>query len=161
MVDVRTRVVRSPPALQYQYNLVSRDLEFEIIPCARALGISVNAYSPMAGGFLTGKYTRGDSTENRRYDSEFWQQLAFQFDERAFDIARKVDEIADRLGTSSAAVALAWVRDRGVIPMIGARKVSQIEDSLRYLSLTLPAEDMQALHEASAPGSALDLLPAT
>ncbi|MXX34368.1 MAG: aldo/keto reductase [Gemmatimonadetes bacterium] len=138
-------------ALQYQYNLVSRDLEFEIIPCARALGISVNAYSPLAGGFLTGKYTRGDSTESRRYDSEFWQQLAFQFDERAFDIARKVDEIADRLGTSSAAVALAWVRDRGVIPMIGARKVSQIEDSLRYLSLTLPDEDMQALTEASAP----------
>ncbi|MYA10405.1 MAG: hypothetical protein F4087_09625 [Gemmatimonadetes bacterium] len=89
--------------------------------------------------------------ESRRYDSEFWQQLAFQFDERAFDIARKVDEIADRLGTSSAAVALAWVRDRGVIPMIGARKVSQIEDSLRYLSLTLPDEDMQALTEASAP----------
>ena len=62
-----------------------------------------------------------------------------------------MDEIADRLGTSSAAVALAWVRDRGVIPMIGARKVSQIEDSLRYLSLTLPAEDMRALNEASAP----------
>ncbi|MCY3610154.1 MAG: aldo/keto reductase [Gemmatimonadetes bacterium] len=138
-------------ALQYQYNLVSRDLEFEIIPCARALGISMNAYSPLAGGFLTGKYTRGDSTESRRFDSEFFRQLTFQFDERAFDIARKVDEIADRLGTSSAAVALAWVRDRGVIPMIGARKVSQIEDSLRYLSLTLPAEDMQALNEASAP----------
>ena len=138
-------------ALQYQYNLVSRDLEFEIIPCARALGISMNAYSPLAGGFLTGKYTRGDSTESRRFDSEFFRQLAFQFDERAYDIARKVDEIADRLGTSSAAVALAWVRDRGVIPMIGARKVSQIEDSLQYLSLTLPDEDMQALNEASAP----------
>ena len=123
----------------------------EIIPCARALGISVNAYSPLAGGFLTGKYTRGDSTESRRFDNEFWQQLAFQLDERAFDIARKVPEIADRLGTSSAAVALAWVRDRGVLPMIGARKVSQLEDSLRYLSLTLPDEDMQALNEASAP----------
>ena len=138
-------------ALQYQYNLVSRDLELEIIPCSRALGIGVNAYSPLAGGFLTGKYTRGDSTESRRFDSEFFKQLTFQFDEKAYDTARKVDEIADRLGTSSAAVALAWVRDRGVIPMIGARKVSQIEDSLRYLSLTLPAEDMQALTEASAP----------
>ena len=47
-----------------------------------------------------------------------------------------------RLGTSSAAVALAWVRDRGVIPMIGARKVSQVEDSLQYLSLKLPADEM-------------------
>ncbi|MYG19053.1 MAG: aldo/keto reductase, partial [Gemmatimonadales bacterium] len=103
-------------ALQYQYNLVSRDLELEIIPCARALGISVNAYSPLAGGFLTGKYTRGDRTESRRFDSEFFKQLTFQFDEKAYDTARRVDEIADRLGTSSAAVALAWVRDRGVIP---------------------------------------------
>ncbi len=138
-------------ALQYQYNLVSRDLEFEIIPCARALGISVNAYSPLAGGFLTGKYTRADNDEGRRYDSEFWSRVASQFDEKAYETARRVDQIADRLGTSSAAVALAWVRDRGVIPMVGARKVSQIENSLQYLSLTLPVEDMQALNEASAP----------
>ncbi len=138
-------------ALQYQYNLVSRDPEFEVIPCARALGISMNAYSPLAGGFLTGKYTRGDSDEARRYDSELFKRLASQFDEKAYEIARKVDAIADRLGTSSAAVALAWVRDRGVIPMIGARKVSQIEESLQYLSLSLPADDMQALNELSAP----------
>ena len=138
-------------ALQYQYNLVSRDLEFEIIPCARALGISVNAYSPLAGGFLTGKYTRGGNTDSRRYDSGFFSQVASQFDEKAYETARRVDQIADRLGTSSAAVALAWVRDRGVIPMVGARKVSQIENSLQYLSLTLPVEDMQALNEASAP----------
>ena len=138
-------------ALQYHYNLLSRDLELEVIPCARALGISVNAYSPLAGGFLTGKYTRGSNKESRRYDSEFWSQIGSQFGEKAYDIARRVDQIADRLGTSSAAVALAWVRDRGVIPMVGARKVSQIENSLQYLSLTLPAEDMQALNEASAP----------
>ena len=138
-------------ALQYQYNLISRDLEFEIIPCARALGISVNAYSPLAGGFLTGKYTRGDGEAGRRYDSGLFKQVAFQFDEKAYEIARKVDEVADRLGTSSAAVALAWVRDRGVIPMVGARRVTQIEDSLQYLSLDLPADDMQALNELSAP----------
>lgn len=62
-----------------------------------------------------------------------------------------MDEVADRLGTSSAAVALAWVRDRGVLPMIGARKVSQIEDSLQYLTVTLPEEDMRALDDLSAP----------
>ena len=77
--------------------------------------------------------------------------MTFQFDEKAYEIARKVDEIADRLGTNSAAVALAWVRDRRVIRMIGARKVSQVEDSLQYLSLNLPADDMQALNELSAP----------
>ncbi len=138
-------------ALQYRYNLVSRDLELEVIPCARSLGISVNAYSPLAGGFLTGKYTRGDSTESRRYDGGRFEQAAFPFDEKSYEIARKVDEIADRLGTSSAAVALAWVRDRGVIPIVGARKVSQIENSLQYLEVTLPQEDMRVLNEMSAP----------
>lgn len=97
---------------------------------------------------VTTTYT--NTPYSRRYDSEFFKGVTFQINEKACEIVRKVDEIADRLGTSSAAVALAWVRDRGVIPMIGARKVSQVEDSLQYLSLKLPADDMQALNALSA-----------
>ena len=138
-------------ALQYQYNLVSRDLDHEILPCAKSLGISTNAYSPLAGGFLTGKYTRDGVQEKRRYDNEFWAQVA-NFTEKDYDIARKVDEIADRLGTSSAAVALAWLRDKDIIPIIGPRKLSQLEDSLQYLDIELPADDFQALDELSTPG---------
>ena len=137
-------------ALQYQYNLVSRDLELEIIPCAKAMGISLNAYSPVAGGFLTGKYTREDNNESRRYDNAFYSDLAY-FSDKEYAVARKVDEIADRLGTSSAAVALAWVRDQGAIPIIGPRTLSQMENSLKYLSVVLPDEDRRALTELGAP----------
>ena len=138
-------------SLQYQYNLIARDLDHEILPCARSLDIGVTAYSPLAGGFLTGKYSRDAGTEQpRRFDNEFWARHA-DFGERNMSIAKKVDEIADRLGTSSAAVSLAWLRERGIIPLIGARTVAQLEDSLKYLSLSLPEEDVKTLSEISAP----------
>ena len=137
-------------ALQYHYNLISRDLDHEVIPCAQALGISMSAYSALGGGFLTGKYTRGDNGEAKRYDNEFWASVA-NHSEKDYTIARKVDEIADKLAVSSTAVALAWLQGRDVLPIVGARKVSQIESSLEHLGLVLPDEDMQALNEISAP----------
>ena len=137
-------------ALQYEYSLLQRHLEHEHIPCARSFGINVTAFSPLAGGFLTGKYTRGGDSDHKRYDNEFWSSV-YQFGDREVNIAHKVDEIADKLGTSSAAVALAWVREHGIIPLVGARKVSQIEDSLSYLDLVLPEADVQELDQISAP----------
>ncbi len=136
-------------ALQYQYNLIERDLELELIPCANALGIGVTAFSPLSGGFLTGKYTRDVARESSRLDGNWFDTLE-NYSERDFAVARKVDEIADRLGTSSSAVALSWVQQRGVLPMVGARTAEQIVDSLRFLSVELSDEDMQALNEASA-----------
>ena len=137
-------------ALQYQYSLVSRDLELEVIPCAKSLGISMNAYSPLGGGVLTGKYTRGNVDEKKRYDNEFWAAMKGNM-EKEYAIARKVDEVADKLGVSSAAVALAWVKQRGVLPIVGARKLSHIQENLKFLSLTLPEEDMDALTALSEP----------
>ncbi len=112
-------------ALQYQYSLVSRDLEFEVIPCAKSLGISMNAYSPLGGGVLTGKYTRDGVDEKRRFDNEFWSSIKGNMD-REYEIAKKVDEIADKLGVNSASVSLAWVKQRGVLPIVGARELSHI-----------------------------------
>ncbi len=137
-------------ALQYQYNLVSRDLELEVIPCANALGIAVTAFSPLSGGFLTGKYTRDVERESSRFDGNWFSSLE-DYPERDFAIARKVDEIADRIGTSSAAVALAWVQQRGVLPLVGARTTEQILDSLTCLSVELSDDDMDALNQASTP----------
>ena len=137
-------------ALQYQYNLVSRDLELEILPAARSLGIAMNAYSPLAGGFLTGKYTRGGSNESKRYDNPIYSALAY-FGVKEYAVAKKVDEIADRVGTSSAAVALDWVRQRGAIPILGPRTVGQFEDALKYLSLSLTEEDLNRLTELGEP----------
>ncbi|MXW25205.1 MAG: aldo/keto reductase [Dehalococcoidia bacterium] len=138
-------------ALQYQYNLVSRDLELEVIPCANALGISVTAFSPLSGGFLTGKYTRGVEREGSRLDGGWFSSLE-DYSERDFVAARKVDEIADKLGTSSAAVAISWVQQRGVLPLVGARTTDQIVDSLACLSVELSDEDMNELNQISAAG---------
>ena len=66
-------------------------------------------------------------------------------------MAKKVDEIADRVGTSSAAVALDWVRQRGAIPILGPRTVGQFEDALKYLSLSLTEEDLNRLTELGEP----------
>ncbi|MYF49920.1 MAG: aldo/keto reductase [Gammaproteobacteria bacterium] len=137
-------------ALQYQYNLLSRDLDHEILPCARSLGITMNAYSALGGGFLTGKYTRSGVDEKKRYDNPFWREVV-QHTERDYAIARKVDETADKLGVSSTAVALAWVQGHNVLPIIGARTVAQVESSLEHLGFALPEEDMRALDELSAP----------
>ena len=137
-------------ALQYHYNLLSRDLDHEILPCARSLGIAMNAYSALGGGLLTGKYTRSGVQENKRYDDQYWSAIV-QHTERDYAIARKVDEIADRLGVSSTAVALAWLQGRDVLPIIGARTVSQVESNLEHLGLVLPEEDMLALNDLSAP----------
>lgn len=137
-------------ALQYQYNLLSRDLDHEVFPCAQALGISMNAYSALAGGFLTGKYTRGDNGEPKRFDDAYWASIQ-GFGEREHEIAKAVDAIADELGVTSSAVALAWVQGRGVLPIIGARKVSQVEDSLAHIGLRLSEEHMNQLNTLSAP----------
>ena len=137
-------------ALQYQYSLVSRDLELEVIPCAKALGISMNAYSPLGGGTLTGKYTRGKTDAKRRFDNPMWAAIKGPM-EKEYEIARKVDKVADKLGVSSAAVALAWVKQRGVLPIVGARKLSHIQENLKFLELTLPEEDMDALTAISEP----------
>ncbi|MYA84222.1 MAG: aldo/keto reductase [Acidimicrobiaceae bacterium] len=136
-------------ALQYQYNLLSRDLELELIPCANALGISVTAFSPLSSGFLTGKYTRDVERESGRLDGGWYTSLE-AYSEHDFVVAKKVDEIADKLGTSSAAVALAWVQQRGVLPLVGARTTDQIVDSLACLSVELSDEDMDELSQISA-----------
>ena len=132
--------------LQYNYHLIDRDLELELILCANALGIGVTAFSPLSAGFLNGKYTRDIERERGGLDGVAFDTLE-RYGERDFNIARTVDDIADRLGTSSSAVALAWVQQRGVLPLVGARTAEQIADSLRALSVELSDEDMRPLNE--------------
>ncbi len=136
-------------ALQYNYNLIDRALELELIPCANALGIAVTAFSPLSGGFLTGKYTRDVERESSRYDGNWFSTLE-QYSEHDFTVARTVDAIADKLGCSSAAVAIAWVQQRGVLPLVGARTTEQIVDNLTSLSVELGDEDMDELNRISA-----------
>lgn len=137
-------------ALQYQYNLIVRDLDHEVLPCARSLDICMTSYSALAGGLLTGKYTRGSDGDKKRFDDPYFASMVKYRDED-LAIARKVDEIADKLGVSSSAVAIAWLQGQNVLPIVGVRKLSQLESNLAHLGLVLVEEDMQALNELSAP----------
>ena len=118
--------------LQPQYSLVVRDIEHEVLPVSREEGLGVIPWSPLAGGFLTGKYSREDAPpENTRMASwgDTWKRHATS---DKFDIVDRVCEIADSRGKEPAQIALSWVKDRpGVTsPIIGARNVEQLDKKL-------------------------------
>ncbi len=135
--------------LQIEYSLLERTPERELLPMADHFGQSVLAWAPLGGGVLTGKYTRGDGEiDSLRKDGN---EARGRTSERALKIARAVDEVADDLGASSAQVATAWVLAQGrrYIPIVGARKLSQIEDTLGAASIELEDEHRSKLAEVS------------
>lgn len=133
-------------ALQLEYSLLERSIERELIPMAKDMDIAVTAWSPLGGGVLTGKYTRdGFDDGNKRLDTVNFRQL----DDASLAVAKQVDVIADQLQVSSAQVALAWVRQKGALAIIGARSLAQLNDNIDSLTLSLSEEQMQALDKAS------------
>ncbi|HVX86928.1 MAG TPA: aldo/keto reductase [Phycisphaerae bacterium] len=135
--------------LQIEYSLVERSVERELIPMARALGIGVTAWSPLASGLLTGKYQKGGG-EGRLANPEMKQFVPNW--ERAERIVEAVRRVSEQVGRSMAQVALAWLRYRPVpvIPIVGARKLTQLQDNLASAEAGLSAEQVRALDEASA-----------
>jgi len=142
-------------AAQAQYSLVERTVERELVPMARALDLALLAWSPLGMGVLTGKYDAeaaeaaegGEDARLRRPDTAG----AIFLTERNFAIARVVREVATELGASPAQVALAWLRSRPgvVLPIVGARKESQIRDNLGALQIELSAAQLARLEAVS------------
>jgi len=135
--------------LQIPYSLVQREVERDLLPMADALGLSVAAWSPLAGGILSGKFSRATGGAGQAGDTRV---DAGKISERDLGIAREVDAVADELGVSSSQVALAWTRARrpSVHPIIGARKLDQLMDNLAAVDLALPDRALERLDEASA-----------
>ena len=140
--------------LQIEYSLLQRTVERELIPMAQALNVGVLAWSPLALGVLTGKYhhkTRGNGeAEAGRMSNEGMKGFLHE-EKRTERIISAVKAVSEQVGRSMAQVALAWLRYRTVpvIPIIGARKLSQLEDNLASLDLELSVEQLKALDEAS------------
>ena len=134
--------------LQIEYSLIQRTPERDLLPMARHFGLSVLAWAPLGGGVLTGKYTRGGEMDSRRQGGN---AARGRTSERNLAIAREVDAVADELGATSAQVATAWVIAQGYpfIPIVGARKPSQIEDSLGAVDLALAPEQIERLSAVS------------
>jgi aryl-alcohol dehydrogenase-like predicted oxidoreductase len=137
--------------LQIEYNLVERTPERELLPMADALGLTVTPWSPLASGLLTGKYSKSskkNSKEEKRLDKT--PQFKAQ-SERNLKIADTVVEVAKEAGKSPAQVALNWLRARrNMIPIIGARKFSQLEDNLKCVEWHLNTKQLKRLDEVSA-----------
>src|SRR5579871_2790412 len=137
--------------LQIEYSLTERTVERELIPMAGALKLGVTAWSPLAGGILTGKYHGQGSTEGARLSVANMRQFS-PAEERSARIVAAVKRVSEELGRSAAQVALAWLQHRAVpvIPIIGARKLSQLEDNLASLDLELSDAQVKTLDDASA-----------
>jgi aryl-alcohol dehydrogenase-like predicted oxidoreductase len=150
-----------PITVQPQYNLLVREIEWEIMPACLSEGISLLPWSPLGGGWLTGKYRRDERPrgatrlgENPERGVEAYDRRSRQ--ERTWTVVETVRDVAKRRGVSMAQVALAWLGDRPAVAsvILGARTVNQLDDNLAAAGLHLDEEETSQLNAASDPGPA-------
>ncbi len=151
--------VPGPVAMQLEYSLVERTIEREYVPAARDLGLGVVPWSPLAGGFLAGKYRRAEAAEVGDPAPDGGRLAGpnpfgnTKFTDRNWRVLDALRAVAAELGRPPAQVALAWTAGRpGVTaPIIGASRLEQLHDNVASLEVALTAEQRRALDEASAP----------
>lgn len=147
----RAHAVHPITALQSEWSLWTRDLEAEIAPVCRELGIGLVPFSPLGRGFLTGRYSSVDGlaeTDVRRSQPRFADGNL----EQNLAIVARIDELAAAKGVTTGQLALAWVQHRGddVVPIPGTRRRQYLEENLAALAVELSPEDLAAI-EAAAP----------
>lgn len=139
-------------ALQLYYNLVERSIEADFLPLAEMTGMAVTAWSPLASGLLTGKYTDPSRKSAGRLDGARGQRTLTG---RNLAAAAGLDAMARGIGCTPAQLALAWLRQRGahdnVIPIIGARTASQLRENLGALDVVLTPEQLTELDALAPP----------
>ena len=140
--------------LQSEYSLWERNLEDEIIPLLRELGIGLTPFSPLGRGFLTGTAKRAEDypeTDYRRTDPRY---LGENYD-RNMEAASRVGAIAERRGVKPGQIALAWLLAKGqdIAPIPGTKRRSYLEENVAAVSITLDAAEVKALDDALPPGS--------
>jgi aryl-alcohol dehydrogenase (NADP+) len=147
--------------LQPQYNLLVREIEWEIVPAALENRLGLLPWSPLGGGWLTGKYSFEEEPtgatrlgENPDRGVEAWSRRSQN--QRVRDVVDAVRSIAEARGISMAQVALAWLVDRPAVTsvILGARTTEQLNDNLGAADLHLTAEEQEQLDQASDPGAA-------
>jgi aryl-alcohol dehydrogenase-like predicted oxidoreductase len=150
-----------PVTLQPQYNLLVREIEWEIVPACVSTGLGLLPWSPLGGGWLTGKYTRESRPagatrlgENPERGVEAYDRRSTQ--RRTWDVIDAVQSIAGARGTTMAQVALAWLLGRPMVSsvILGARTLEQLQENLGAADLHLSAEEAQQLDSVSDPAPA-------
>lgn len=146
------RRVPGPIAMQLEYSLVARDVESEHFPAAREGGMGIMPWSPLAGGFLSGKYRRENTADTGRLSgaNPFGDS---KFTDRNWDILDVLKAVASEVDRPMAQVALAWTLARSGVAstLVGASKVSQLESNIAATHLRLNDDQIARLNEASAP----------
>ncbi|MGB7447863.1 MAG: aldo/keto reductase [Ornithinimicrobium sp.] len=148
----------APVTLQPQYNLLARELEFEIVPSCLDAGLGLLPWSPLGGGWLTGKYSRDERPTGQTRLGEDPERGMEAYDKRSaaqrtWDVVDAVRTVAESRGVSMAQVALAWLMDRPAVTsvILGARTTEQLEANLAAADLHLDADEGRALDDASDP----------
>ena len=150
-----------PVTLQPQYNLLVREIEWEVVPAAQSEGLGLLPWSPLGGGWLTGKYRRDQQPtgatrlgEDPERGVEAYAGRSAQ--QRTWDVVDALQVIAQQRGVSMAQVALSWLTDRPAVTstILGARTLEQLDDNLASAGLHLSVEQTAALDAASDPAAA-------
>lgn len=134
--------------LQYYYSAISRDIEHELVPMAAHHQLAIFPWSPLAGGFLSGKYTREQSVSGSRRENFDFPPIN---KEKGYDLVEVLSNIATTHNTTVAQVALAWVRQQAGVTstIIGAKTITQLNDNLRSIEVQLSSEDLIKIDEVS------------
>jgi aryl-alcohol dehydrogenase-like predicted oxidoreductase len=151
----RAHAVHPISALQSEYSLWSRDIEAEVIPTIRELGIGLVAYSPLGRGFLTGAFKSPDDLDEgdfRRMNPRFKREV---FDSN-MELVRVVEEMAADKGAEPAQVALAWVLAKGddIVPIPGTKRRKYLEQNVAAAEVELSDDEVARLDEAFPVGAA-------
>ncbi|MFI5062004.1 MAG: aldo/keto reductase [Actinomycetales bacterium] len=148
----------APVTLQPQYNLLVRGIEHEVVPAALDAGIGLLPWSPLAGGWLSGKYTRDEAPtgatrlgENPTRGMEAWEKR--NADPRTWEVIEAVGSVASEIGATASEVALAWLAAQPAVTsvILGARTVEQLTDNLGATDLHLSDAQLAFLSDASTP----------
>jgi aryl-alcohol dehydrogenase-like predicted oxidoreductase len=150
----RAHAVHPVSAGQYEWSLFSRDLEDELVPTLRELGVGLVAYSPLGRGFLSGRITSpddfGEDDFRRNHPRFTGENFA-----RNLELVERVRELAEGKGVTPSQLAIAWVLARGedVVPIPGTKRRRYLEENLGALEVELTAEDLAAIEEVTPRGA--------
>jgi aryl-alcohol dehydrogenase-like predicted oxidoreductase len=150
----RAHAVHPVTAGQYEWSLFSRDLEDELVPTLRELGIGVVAYSPLGRGFLSGRITSpddfGEDDFRRNHPRFTGENFA-----RNLELVERVRELAERKGITPSQLAIAWVLAQGddVVPIPGTKRRSYLEENRGAVEVELTSEDLAVIEEVTPRGS--------
>jgi aryl-alcohol dehydrogenase-like predicted oxidoreductase len=138
--------------MQNHYNLAYREEEREMIPLCREEGIALNPWSPLARGFLTGRYKRSKKPRTARYRTDIHLNIRY-FRPEDFDVVERLEEVAEEKGVRPAQLALAWLLSKkGVTsPVVGPTSVGQLDELVEVVHLKLKGDDVERLEEPYRP----------